>query len=64
MACPGSIATTSGRIIGFLGLSLTETPHRLEVGDATLYAWCAWDALFLSRLIQDRAGEITMPADR
>jgi alkylmercury lyase len=38
-------------VISFLGLSLTETPHRLELGDLALYAWCALDALFLPRLI-------------
>ena len=48
---PGLDRDDRGRVISFLGLSLTETPHRLEVGGATLYAWCAWDALFLPRLI-------------
>jgi alkylmercury lyase len=42
---------SDGRVIGFLGISLTETPHRFEVDGATLYAWCAWDTLFLPRII-------------
>lgn len=54
---PGLLRDDRGRIISFLGLSLTETPHRLEGGDPTLYAWCAWDTLFLPRLI-DRTARV------
>jgi len=39
------------RIIGFQGLSVVEAPHRLNVDGRTLYAWCAWDTLFLPELI-------------
>lgn len=41
----------AGHLIGFRGLSLAETPHRLETGAATVFGWCAWDTLFLPRLI-------------
>lgn len=54
---PGLLRDDRGRVISFLGLSLTETPHRLELGDTTLYAWCAWEALFLPRLI-DRTARV------
>ena len=54
---PGLPRDDRGRVVSFLGLSLTETPHRLELDDATLYAWCAWDALFLPRLI-DRTARV------
>jgi alkylmercury lyase len=40
-----------GRIVAFQGLSLVETPHRLRVEGRTVYAWCAWDTLFLPELI-------------
>jgi alkylmercury lyase len=40
-----------GRIVAFHGLSLTKTPHRLHIGNRQLYAWCAWDTLFLPELI-------------
>jgi alkylmercury lyase len=52
-----------GRIVAFRGLTVVETPHRLRVGGRTLYAWCAWDTLFLPELI-GRAAEIesTCPA--
>lgn len=48
---PGLYRDDAGRVIAFLGLSLGETPHRFEVDSATLYAWCAWDTLFLPRMI-------------
>jgi alkylmercury lyase len=51
------------RIVAFKGLSLVETPHRLNVDGRTLYAWCGWDTLFLPELI-GRPAEIesTCPA--
>lgn len=33
------------RITGAAGLSLTDGPHRLEIGDASFRTWCAYDAL-------------------
>lgn len=48
---PGLYRDDAGRVIAFLGISLEETPHRFEVDGATLYAWCAWDTLFLPRMI-------------
>ncbi len=40
-----------GRIIAFSGLSLAPTPHRFSVEGRRLYAWCAWDTLFLPALL-------------
>lgn len=48
---PGVYRNDRGRIVGFWGLALTDTPHRLEVEGRTLYAWCAWDTLFLPGLL-------------
>jgi alkylmercury lyase len=39
------------RVTAFSGLSLLPTEHRLEIDDRTLYAWCAWDTLFLPALL-------------
>ena len=39
-----------GRVVG-LGLTLHLTPHRLELEDNTLFAWCALDALFFPVLL-------------
>jgi alkylmercury lyase len=36
-------------IVGFSGLTLRATAHSFRVGDRKLYAWCAWDTLFLPR---------------
>lgn len=38
------------RLVG-LGLSSQPTPHRFQVEDRTLYAWCAVDAIFFPVLI-------------
>lgn len=40
------------RIVGFMGLTIKETPHRLEVNGHTVYAWCAWDTLWLPALLE------------
>ncbi len=40
-----------GRVVAFQGLSVVEAPHRLRVDGRALYAWCAWDTLFLPELI-------------
>lgn len=48
---PGLFRDDAGRITAFLGLSTAETVHRFEVDGSTLFTWCAWDALFLPRLL-------------
>jgi alkylmercury lyase len=48
---PGIFRDERGGVIGFLGLSIRQTPHRLSVGGHTLYAWCAFDSLFLPELL-------------
>jgi alkylmercury lyase len=40
-----------GRLVGFGGLSQKPTRHRIAVGTRTLYAWCAFDCLFLPGLL-------------
>jgi hypothetical protein len=41
------------RVTGFWGLALAETPHRIRHAGTDLGAWCAWDPLFLARVIGD-----------
>lgn len=41
------------QITGFWGLSLATTPHRIRHAGTDLGAWCAWDPLFLARVIGD-----------
>jgi alkylmercury lyase len=54
-AWPGLMCDESGAVVGFLGLSVSETAHRFDVSGVTLYTWCAWDALFLPRLLNASA---------
>ena len=49
---------SDGRVIGSWGLDLFPTRHRLRVTQRDLFAWCAWDALFLPGLIGEEA-EVT-----
>ena len=48
---PGVFLDNKGSVIGFWGLALSEMPHRLRVAGATLFAWCAWDPLFLAHIV-------------
>jgi alkylmercury lyase len=38
-------------LVGILGLSLRETPHRFTVDGRRLFTWCAADTLFLPSLL-------------
>jgi alkylmercury lyase len=49
------------RIIGIMGLSLGDHPHRLEIAGVSLAAWCALDTLFLPVVLDDTA-TITSPS--
>jgi alkylmercury lyase len=42
------------RVVGFWGLSVAETPHRLRADGRDLYTWCAWDTLFLAIALGER----------
>ncbi len=54
-AWPGVYRDAEGRVIGFWGLTISKMRHRLLVdGVPPLYAWCAWDTLFLPEIL-DRA---------
>lgn len=43
------------RIIGFWGLTLQPTTHRLCINEQLLYAWCAWDTLFIPLILHATA---------
>jgi len=49
------------RIVGAIGLSLEDHPHRLTVEGVSLSAWCALDTLFLPALLQ-RTATIASPS--
>jgi alkylmercury lyase len=48
---PGVFYDEAGEIVGFWGLSVKNTRHRLTVNGKTSYAWCAWDTLFIPELL-------------
>jgi alkylmercury lyase len=48
---PGVYLDDRERVIGFWGLTTGPMAHRLLIDDRVLYAWCAWDTLFLPELI-------------
>jgi alkylmercury lyase len=43
------------QIVGAIGLSLSDHPHRLSVAGVSLSAWCALDTLFLPAMLQQTA---------
>lgn len=45
------IYDNENNITDFLGLSIKETRHRLNIDATTVYTWCAWDTLFIAELI-------------
>ncbi len=50
-AWPGVYYDAERRVIGYWGLTIKPTTHRLRVDGRDLYAWCAWDTLFLPALL-------------
>src|SRR5258708_11682514 len=48
---PGVYYDAEQRVVGFWGLTIAPMPHRLRVHGRELYAWCAWDTLFLPALL-------------
>ncbi len=43
------------QVVGAMGLSLNDHPHRLSLAGVSLSAWCALDTLFLPALLQQTA---------
>lgn len=50
-AWPGVYYDGERRVIGYWGLTISPTTHRLRVDGRELFAWCAWDTLFLPALL-------------
>jgi len=50
---PGVYLDGDGSVIGFWGLATNKLSpsHRLEVDGRELFAWCAWDTLFLPGIL-------------
>ena len=51
---PAVFRDDHGQVTGFWGLALAGMPpHRIRRAGTELSAWCAWDPLFLARIIGD-----------
>jgi alkylmercury lyase len=50
---PGVYRDGAGSVVGFWGLAIERLSptHRFEVDGSELFAWCAWDTLFLPGLL-------------
>lgn len=56
---PGVFRDDHKNVIGFWGLTAAPVSHHQLIADGkTLYAWCAWDTLFLPALL-DQAFTVT-----
>jgi alkylmercury lyase len=55
---PGVFLDEGGSVIGFWGLAIEKLSptHRLDVDGRELFAWCAWDTLFLPGILGATAG--------
>jgi alkylmercury lyase len=54
---PGVFKDGDGHVVGFWGLTVTRLSptHRLDVDGRSLFAWCAWDTLFLPGILDATA---------
>ena len=51
-AWPAVFRDPDGAVTGFWGLAIEEvTSHRLDLDDTAVWAWCAYDTLFLPQLL-------------
>lgn len=55
---PNAERDGDGRVVGFGGLTLRKTPHRIVFDRVVRHTWCAWDSLFLPVAL-DTAGTVT-----
>jgi len=53
---PGIFRDDDGNIVGFWGLAVVDMPpHRYCLGDTQMSVWCAFDPLFIPRLLGTEA---------
>jgi alkylmercury lyase len=52
---PGVFRDSEGRVEGFWGLTVRPMKHQLIIEGRLLYAWCAWDTLFIPLILKQTA---------
>ena len=50
-AWPGVFRDDAGAIVSLWGLATVPMPHSFRVGGVDLWTWCAWDPLFIARIV-------------
>ena len=55
---PGIFHNDEDGIVGFWGLTISKTDHRLKLDLNIVYTWCAWDTLFIPKLL-NRTVQVT-----
>lgn len=45
----------AGNVIGFWGLAMSDMPHELDTGVATVHTWCALDPFLITPLLEGGA---------
>jgi hypothetical protein len=54
-AWPGVYRDNAGNVIGFWGLALSDMPHEMDTGAATVHTWCSLDPFLITPLLQGGA---------
>ena len=55
-AWPGVFRDQGGNVVGFWGLAVVDMPpHRYHLGDTRLSTWCAFNPLFITRVLRTAA---------
>ena len=54
-AWPGVFYDDDHRVVGFWGIAVGGTQHRVEVNGKTVFTWCAWDTMFIPELLNATA---------
>ncbi|MEE8046735.1 MAG: organomercurial lyase [Dehalococcoidia bacterium] len=49
----------NGGIVGSLGLTQNDYPHKFEVDGVNLSTWCAWDTLFIAPVLKKIANVVS-----
>ena len=49
----------NGGIVGAVGLTQNNYPHKFEVDGVNLATWCAWDTLFIAQVLKKTASVVS-----
>jgi alkylmercury lyase len=59
---PAVFRDSAGQVVGFWGLTIVDMPpHQIIAKGVTLWAWCAWDTLFLPEVLGRTVQVMSVP---